>query len=73
MKSGTGLCTVSTPIQYGAWSIYWSIKAKEGNWRDTDKKRISLFANDMILSITDPEIYTSELWEMINKFGNVAG
>ena len=33
----------------------------------------SLFADDMILYLENPEDATRKLWELINKFGKIAG
>ena len=37
------------------------------------KARLSLFANDMIVYISDPKNSTKEFLQIINTFSNVAG
>ena len=44
---------------------------KHPNWKGRSK--LSLFADDMILSIENPKDFTKKLLEMINKFSKVAG
>ena len=38
-----------------------------------EEVKLSLFADDMILSIENPKDATSKLLELINEFGKVAG
>ena len=38
-----------------------------------DKVKLSFFADDMIVYISDPKNYTKELLQLINTFSNVAG
>ena len=38
-----------------------------------EKVKLSLFADDMILYIENPEDVTRKLLELINEFGKVAG
>ena len=38
-----------------------------------EEVRLSLFAADMIVYISDPKNFTKELLQLINTFSNVAG
>ena len=38
-----------------------------------EEVKLSLFANDMVLSIENPKVSTQKLLELINKFRKVAG
>jgi hypothetical protein len=78
LKSGTkkGLPTFSIPIQQSIWSPSHSNSTTNGNQGDTNWKggvKISLFADDMIVYIRDPENSTRELLNLINSFNEVAG
>jgi hypothetical protein len=48
-------------------------KGDKGDKIGKDKVKISLFADDMIVYISDPKNFTRELLNLINSFGEIAG
>ena len=48
-------------------------KGDQGDTNRKDEVKISLFADDMIVYISDPKNSTRELLNLINSFGEVAG
>jgi hypothetical protein len=75
IRSETELSIVSTRSQYSAWSISYSIKTKEKNHRYVNRKKkvnLFLFADDMMLSMSNPQTFTRKLSEIMNIFTTVA-
>ena len=77
LRSGTrqGVSTFTTIIQHSSGSSSYSNQRKKRNKRNPDQKRrkLSPFADDMILHIENPKDNIRKLLEVISEFGKVAG
>ena len=68
--------TFSLPIQYSTWSSSQAFRQQKdikGIQIVKEEVKISLFADDMIVYISDPKNSTRELLNLINSFSEVAG
>ena len=66
--------TFTTTIQQSFGSVSHNNQRRKRNKRNTDwKRRLSLFADDMILYIENPKDTTRKLLELINEYSKVAG
>ena len=75
LKSGTRQgCLLTTTIQHSFESFSHSNQKRIRNKRNPDWKRSkTLFADDMILYIENPNNTTRKLLELINEYSKVAG
>jgi hypothetical protein len=76
IRDYTRLPTFSLPIQYSTWSPSQSkctTKGDQGIQIRKEEVKISLFADDMIVYISNPKNSTRELINLINSFSAVAG
>ena len=68
--------TVTTTVQHSFGSFGHGNQSIKRNKRNPDGKevvKLSLFADDMILYIENPEDCTRKLLELINKYSKFAG
>ena len=71
----TRVTTLTTNIQHSFGSFSHSNQSRKRNKRNPDWKRSSktLFADNMILYIENPQDSTRKLLELINEFSKFAG
>ena len=68
------MSTLTTIIQCSFGSPNHNNQRRKRNKRNTDwKRRLSLFADDMILYIENSKDFTRKLLELINEYSKVAG
>ena len=70
------MSTLATIIQHSFGSPSHDNQRRKRNKRNTNWKRrrkLSLFADDMILYLENPKDDTKKLLELISEFGKVAG
>ena len=68
------MSTLATIIQHSFRSpSHGNQRGKRNKKYKLEKKKLSLFADDMILYIENPKDVTRKLLELINEFGKVAG
>ena len=68
--------TLTTTIQHSFGNFSHSNQRKKGNKRNPDWKKevkLSLFADDRILYIENPNDTTRKLLELINEYSKIAG
>ena len=77
IRNKTGMPTVTTTIQHSFGSLSHSNHRKKkevkGIQIGKEEVKLSLFADDMILYIENPEDSTRELLELINEYSKFAG
>ena len=74
IRNKTRVPTLTTTIQNSVGSFSHSNQRRKRNKRNTDwKRRLSLFADDMILYIENPKDTTRKLLELINEYSKVLG
>ena len=78
LSSGTRQGCPLSPLLFNIVLEFLSTAIKEekeikGIQIGKEEVNLSLFADDMILSIENPKVATRKLLELINEFGNVAG
>ena len=68
------MATLTTTIQHSFGSFGHSNQRRKRNKKNPDWKRrkLSLFANDMIIYIENPKDSTRKLLELINEYSKVA-
>ena len=69
------MLTLTTTIQHSFGSFSHSNQSRKRNKRNPDWKevKLSLFADDMILYISNPKNATRKLLELINEYSKAAG
>ena len=68
------MSTLTTPIQHSFGSFGHSNQRRKRNKRNTDEKRSkTLFADDIILDIKNPQGATRIVLELINEYSKMAG
>ena len=75
IRNKTSMPTLTTVIQHSFWIFSHSNQRGKRNKRNPNwkRRRLSLFADDMILHIENPKDVTRKLLELINEFGKIAG
>ena len=74
IRNQTSMATFTTVIQHSSKTLSHGNQRRKGNKRNANCKRnkVSLFSNDMILYIENPQDATRRLLELINEFSKVA-
>ena len=75
VRNKTGMSTLATVIQHSIGSLSLSSETAQRNKRHPNQEevKISLFTDDMILYMENPEDSTKKLLELIHEFRKVAG